>query len=96
MSQRRTLVPIRESVLCRKLTSKDNVVADNGIFIKKDNVDIYEVLDFSLSDDEDKNIIELHKGDRVMSCSTGDEIEVNVGEIVYLFKQEHIMCKVLD
>ena len=57
------------------------------------NVDLYRIIDFNCSD---KDLFNFEIGDIIMSNSTGDEIEINNSEFVYLFKIENIMCKVLD
>ena len=87
----RKLVPIKDSVVCKRITDKTTLVSFGGIQCRINNVDLYEVLDFS--DSEDKKF-EFGVGDIVMSNSTGDEIEINDSDIVYLFKTENIMCKV--
>lgn len=84
----RTLKPIKNSVVCKRINNKDEIV-NNIILIPKKNVDLYQIVDFHSDDDFPFSI-----GDVVMSCSTGDEIEINPDEIIYLFKTEHIMCKV--
>ena len=88
----RKLVPIKNSVVCKRITEKTTLKNVNGILFRQDNVDLYEILDFSV--DKDKTF-DFKIGDIVMSCSTGDEIEINKDDVVFLFKIENIMCKVL-
>ena len=85
----RKLVPLKNSVVCKRLNKKTELQTIGNLQIKKENVDLYEILDI-VSDDP----IDFKVGDVIMSCSSGDEIEINDNEIVYLFKNEHIMCKV--
>ena len=87
----RKLIPIKDSVVCKRINEKTTLVSTNGIQRRINNVDLYEVLDFS---DSEKKKFEFNIGDIVMSNSTGDEIEINDAEIVYLFKTENIMCKI--
>ena len=89
----RRLIPIKNSVVCKKINKTDGTEVKNGVHLHMKDVDLYEVIDFS--DDKD-NPFEFKVGDIVMSNSTGDEIEVNRNDIYYLFKNEHIMCKVED
>lgn len=84
----RILKPIKNSVVCKKVEGGDELITDVVVFHKR-TVDLYQILDFQSDDDFPFKI-----GDVVMSCSTGDEIEINPKEFVYLFKTEHIMCKV--
>ena len=85
----RKLVPLKNSVVCKRLNKKTELQTIGNLQIKKENVDLYEILD--IASDEP---IDFKVGDVIMSCSSGDEIEINDNEIVYLFKNEHIMCKV--
>lgn len=87
----RKLIPIKDSVVCKRINEKTTLVSSNGIQRRINNVDLYEVLDFS---DSAEKKFEFNIGDIVMSNSTGDEIEINDAEIVYLFKTENIMCKI--
>lgn len=85
----RKLVPIKNSVVCKRINQSSDLQTIGLIQIKKQNVDLYEILE--ISSDEQTT---FKVGDIVMSCSTGDEIEINDKEIVYLFKLENIMCRV--
>jgi co-chaperonin GroES (HSP10) len=85
----RKLVPLKNSVVCKRLNKKIELQTIGNLQIKKENVDLYEILDI-VSDDP----IDFKVGDVIMSCSSGDEIEINDNEIIYLFKNEHIMCKI--
>lgn len=87
----RKLVPIKDSVICKRVSNKDTIETQNGIQFKSNNVDLYEIIDLSITD----NVDSLKIGDIIMNHSTGDEIEINPGEYIYLFKSEHIMCKVM-
>jgi co-chaperonin GroES (HSP10) len=90
---KRILKPIKNSVICKRISEKNSLNNNNGVLYRADNVDLYEILDFSHDEDID---FKFKCGDVVMSNSTGDEIEINNSEIVYLFKIENIMCKVED
>ncbi len=85
----RKLVPIKNSVVCKRLNEKSELQTNGLIRVRKQNVDLYEILDISSDEQTD-----FKAGDKIMSCSTGDEIEINENETVYLFKLENIMCKV--
>ena len=87
----RKLIPVNDSVICKRVSSKDTIETQNGIQFKRNDVDLYEIIDLSITD----NVDDLKVGDIVMSHSSGDEIEINPGECIFLFKSEHIMCKVL-
>lgn len=89
----RKLIPIKNSVVCKRTNEKSSLVLENGIYHTIENVDLYEILDFSVDDDYHFN---FKIGDVVMSNSTGDEIEVNKSDIIFLFKVENIICKVLE
>ena len=82
------LVPVKNSVLCKRHGSNKSSSTYGLIDIKKDEVDLYEVLDYSCDDP-----VVYKVGDIIMSCSTGDELDID-GEKIYLFKTEHIMCVV--
>jgi co-chaperonin GroES (HSP10) len=85
----RKLVPIKNSVVCKRLNEKSELQTNGLIQVRKQNVDLYEILDISSDEPTDFKV-----GDKIMSCSIGDEIEINENEIVYLFKLENVMCKV--
>jgi co-chaperonin GroES (HSP10) len=87
------LDPIRNSVLCRKLNESQELSRDGAILLKRENVDLYEILKVSEANEKP---FPFKVGDVVVSNSTGDRIEINPGEIVYLFRNENIMCKVED
>jgi len=87
----RALEPVRNSILCRKLNRSRELCNSGQILVQKGNVDLYEILKVSGIND---NRFPFKVGDIVVSNSTGDKLEVNPGEIVYLFKNENIMCKV--
>ena len=87
---KRKLIPIKNSVVCKRLNEKTELQTNGLIQVRKQNVDLYEILDISSDEPTD-----FKTGDKIMSCSTGDEIEINEHEVVYLFKVENIMCKVL-
>jgi len=91
--KKRILKPIKNSVVCKKTKGTTETAEENGLYLKKDSIPLYEILEYSV---DDKKTFPFEVGDVVMSTSTGDEIEINEGETVYLFKSEHIMCKVLD
>lgn len=85
----RRLVPIKNSVVCKRLNEKTELQTDGLVQFRKKNVDLYEILEISSDEPTDFKV-----GDVVVSCSTGDEIEINENEVVYLFKVENLMCKV--
>lgn len=85
----RKLVPIRGSVLCRKIRGGTHTETVNGLKVVRVEVDLYEILDMPQIPVDGCN---FKVGDIVMSNSTGDAIEINPGEIVYLFKVENLMC----
>ena len=87
----RTLVPLRGSVLCRKVRGGTRTEKVRGLSVKVSNVDIYKIIELPKTEISD---FPFKVGDYVMSNSTGDEIEVNPGDTVYLFKSENIMCAV--
>ena len=87
----RKLIPVKDSVICKRVLIKDTIETQNGIQFKRNDVDLYEIIDLSITD----NVDNLKVGDIVMSHSSGDEIEINPGEYIFLFKSEHIMCKVM-
>jgi hypothetical protein len=86
------LVPIRGSVVCKKLCGGTRTENRNGVKIKVSEVDEYEII--SLPEIKDGYDGFFQVGDRVISNSTGDEMEVSPGESVFLFKLENLMCKV--
>ena len=85
----RKLIPIRGSVLCRKIHGGTHTDIVNGLKVVRVEVDLYEILDMPQIPVEG---CMFKVGDIVMSNSTGDMIEVNPGETVYLFKIENLMC----
>lgn len=89
----RKLVPLRDSVVCRKICGGKKTVIKNGISVNKTDVDIYEIIE--MPNVITNNDFQFGIGDAVISNSTGDEIEINPGDTVYLFKIENIMCNVL-
>jgi co-chaperonin GroES (HSP10) len=89
----RKLIPIKNSVVCKRVNDKTTMSSIGGIQCMVNNVDLYRIIDFNCSD---KDLFDFEIGDIIMSNSTGDEIEINNSEFVYLFKIENIMCKVLD
>jgi co-chaperonin GroES (HSP10) len=89
----RKLIPIKNSVVCKRVNDNTTMSSIGGIQCMVNNVDLYRIIDFNCSD---KDLFNFEIGDIIMSNSTGDEIEINNSEFVYLFKIENIMCKVLD
>ena len=89
----RKLVPLSDSVVCRKIRGGKKTVIQNGVSVKKTDVDIYEIIEMPKL--KTNNDFQFCVGDTVISNSTGDEIEINPGETVYLFKLENIMCSVV-
>lgn len=83
----RKLVPIKDSAVCRKLRGGIRYETKGNFKVKVEEVDIYEII--SIPETESF----FHVGDIVMSNSTGDEVEINPKETVYLFKIENLMCK---
>jgi co-chaperonin GroES (HSP10) len=89
----RKLIPIKDSVVCKRVNDKTTMSSIGGIQCMINNIDLYRIIDFNCADKESFN---FEIGDIIMSNSNGDEIEINDSEIIYLFKIENIMCKVLD
>ena len=87
----RRLVPIRDSVVCKKISGGTTYENRGGIKVKVTTIDLYEII--SVPEIVPEGFI-FKLGDRIISNSTGDEIELNPGEIVYLFKIENLMCLV--
>lgn len=87
----RNLVPLRGSVLCKKVDGGESTTTRNGLKIYKKTVDIYKIIELPVVPSAK---YDFKLGDEVISNSTGDEIEINGGETVYLFKLENIMCVV--
>ena len=87
----RSLVPVRGSVLCRKVKGGTMTQNVGGLSVKSSDVDIYQIILLPEVEIED---FPFKVGDFVMSNSTGDAIEVNPGETEYLFKAENIMCSI--
>ena len=87
----RKLVPIRGSVVCEK-ASGGTSTETKGFVHKKEEVDVYRIL--ALPEVLLDEGCEFKVGDLVMSNSTGDVIEINPGETVYMFRIENLMCKV--
>ena len=87
----RKLVPLNGSAVCKKVGGGDYKEESGGILVKRESVDIYEIVSLpeTLPDG-----FSFKVGDKVMSNSTGDEIEVNPNETVYLFKLSNLMCTV--
>ena len=89
--RRVNLEPTRNSVLCRKLNESRELCSSGSILVQRSNVDLYEIVKVSELNDKP---FPFGVGDVVVSNSTGDRLEPNHGEIVYLFRNENIMCKV--
>lgn len=89
----RKLVPIRGSVVCEKMSGGTSTET-KGFVHKKEEVDVYRIL--ALPEVLPEGSCEFKAGDLVISNSTGDVIETNPGETVYMFKIENLMCKVED
>lgn len=87
----RRLVPIRDSVVCKKISGGTTYENRGGIKVKVTTIDLYEIISVPEIVPEG---FTFKPGDRIISNSTGDEIELNPGEIVYLFKIENLMCLV--
>lgn len=87
----RELVPLRGSVLCRKIYGGTETKIVGGIKMTCVKVDLYRIEKLPSVNPGD---CPFKVGDVVMSNSTGDAIEVNPGETVYLFKIENLMCAV--
>ena len=88
----RRLVPIRGSAVCRKVAGGERLSDAGGLRTKVVKVDLYEVMALPVVSPEGD--CPFKAGDIVMSNSTGDEIEINPGETVYLFRLENLMCRV--
>lgn len=91
--KKRVLKPIKNSVVCEKMNDTVETVSESSLYLKMNRVPFFKIVDFSV---DDKDSFPFKVGDIVMSTSTGDEIEINDGHVIYLFKTEHIMCKVCD
>lgn len=87
------IIPIKNSVVCKRTNEKSSLVLENGVYRNIENVDLYEIIDFAVDDDVD---FKFNIGDIVMSNSYGDEIEIDNSDIIFLFKIENIMCKVIE
>lgn len=87
----RKLVPIRGSVVCER-ASGGTSTETKGFVHKKEEVDVYRIL--ALPEVLPDECCEFQVGDLVISNSTGDVIEINPGETVYMFRIENLMCKV--
>lgn len=87
----RKLIPLRGSVVCKKVHGGTHTEIVDGIKIVRVEVDLYQITDMPEIPVDGCN---FKVGDIVMSNSTGDVIEINPGETVYLFKVENLMCAV--
>lgn len=87
----RELVPLRGTALCKKIYGGTETSVVGGIRVKRVKVDLYKIIELPVVPSPE---YQFKLGDVVMSNSTGDEIEVNPGETVYLFKLENLMCVV--
>lgn len=90
----RDIIPLRGSVLCRKVEGGTSTEIVKGIRKNVQKVDIYRISELPVEPLGDEYGFKV--GDLVVSNSTGDEIEVNPGDVVYLFKVENLMCVVED
>lgn len=89
----RRLVPVRGSVVCTRVQDGARTTCVGGVRTKVGQVDLFRIQSLPEIPAED---CMFSVGDVVMSNSTGDEIEINPGETVYLFKLENLMCRVCD
>ena len=87
----RNLVPLRGSVVCKRVDGGESTISIGGLKVAKKTVDTYRIVELPVVPTDGYN---FKVGDEVISNSTGDEIEINSGETVYLFKLENIMCVV--
>ena len=87
----RKLIPVRGSVVCKKIHGGTHTEVVGGIKISRHEIDLYQILELPEIKSEG---FEFNVGDVVISNSTGDVIEINPGETVYLFKIENLMCTV--
>lgn len=89
----RNLIPIRGSAVCKKVYGGNETEIIGGIKVNRVRVDVYKIIELPVVQSEGYN---FKVGDLVMSNSTGDEIEINPGETVYLLKLENLMCIIED
>lgn len=87
------LVPVRGSVLCRKVEGGTARKTEGGVSVDRKSVDLYRI---DALPEVPLDGFPFKVGDIVMSNSTGDEIEASPGDVVYVFKAENVMCKVTD
>ena len=87
----RDIVPIRGTALCRKIHGGTSAREVDGLRVKRTSVDLYRIDELPVVPSPE---YPFKVGDVVMSNSTGDEIEMNPGDVVYLMKLKNLMCVV--
>ena len=85
-----TVVPVRNSVICRKIAD-EGTKETGGVVVSGKSVDLYEVISFS-----ERDGFEFSVGDVVLPSGKGDEFEVSPGKSLFRFNVGNIMCRVLD
>jgi len=84
------LVPLKNTVICKQINKKTEIANVGGIEVQRQNVDLYEIVDLAI---DDGIRFDFKVGDVVMSCSTGDELDID-GTIYFVFKHENIIGKI--
>ena len=90
MDIQRKIAPVGNTVVCRKIKDKEQLVTTNVFTVKEEFIPEFEVISLHYLNDEEKSKYNIKSGDVVFVSSTGTSVIVDK-EHFYLFKPEHII-----
>ena len=85
------IIPIKNTVLCKKIKNENYSSIKGILILNKKKVDTYKII--SVSSDDDEYIFK--PDDEIIVSGTGDVIEMD-GEDFYLFKTENVVAKIYN
>ena len=85
------IIPIKNTVLCKKNQNEKESSIKGILILNKKEVDTYKII--SVSSDDDEYIFK--PDDEIIVSGSGDLIEID-GEDFYLFKTENVVAKIYN
>ena len=85
------IIPIKNTVLCKKIKNENDSSIKGILILNKKRVDTYKII--SVSSDDDEYIFK--PDDEIIVSGSGDVIEMD-GEDFYLFKTENVVAKIYN
>ena len=85
------IIPIKNTVLCKKIKNEKESSIKGILILNKKEVDTYKII--SVSSDDDEYIFK--PDDEIIVSGSGDLIEID-GEDFYLFKTENVVAKIYN